>query len=607
MISDEVHQLEEMLDHAPCGIGIFPLTDIRASFLNRAFYEMTGYSHEEYLRIAGDPITAMIYPDDLEKVRGIGQLKVGSKPVMTEYRMVNKKGHIVWIKLNISVVDFHGEPYSFASFVDISHEKTLEDHLSMVSNQIGCSISIIRASENEFALEYANDSFLEMAGCTREQFNKDPQGFVGQAISGDTRNQIHDMFQVAREHRAPQIVEYPFTRPDGTVLWLSRRFTCLPQAEKDSYLILSVTMDITTQHHTEAMLKDIVNYVPTGISVFHIKDGVITIWDANPAICRMLGVRRENAIGITGKDIYTYTHPDDMELVRHAYEVLSRPDADIQYEYRNLNKEQNRYVWCSVNSHSIAQPDGSVLAYLCYIDITEQKRLTDIQNDLEVANKINEAKSDFLANMSHEIRTPMNAIIGMTALAKDECRDNLKAEDYLHQIEESSRYLLSLINDILDMSRIDSGKFTLNRQWVCPADVLVPCLDMIIPSMKAKHINFVYNELIRKKRDFQYEVDPLKTQQMLMNLLNNACKFTPEGGTVSMQFRNVVFDREHETATDQIIIKDSGCGMSPEFLKKIFYAVCPGTYRCQQSGAGHRTWTCTVPQYCENHGRRHYR
>ena len=147
----------------------------------------------------------------------------------------------------------------------------------------------------------------------------------------------------------------------------------------------------------------------------------------------------------------------------------------MDYEYRTLNKRSGNYIWLSAKARSMASPDGKVLAYISYYDITEARKLRELQAALEAEKKATEAKSGFLANMSHEIRTPMNAILGMTELAIGMVHDNDVVAEYLKQIKESSDYLLGILNDILEMSRIDSGKVSLNKEWIAPREILTPC------------------------------------------------------------------------------------------------------------------------------------
>ena len=190
-------------------------------------------------------------------------------------------------------------------------------------------------------------------------------------------------------------------------------------------------------------------------------------------------------------------------------------------------------------------------------------QLKQSEEALESANKATQAKSDFLSRMSHEIRTPMNGIIGMTKLAEDVATDP-KVLEYLHEIDESSQYMLGLLNDVLDMSRIESGSFELHREWTSATMALWPCIMMMEPVMQTKGIRFIHPDTGRVSR-VEFLVDPLRMKQVVMNLLNNACKFTPENGTVTLDIKNLTC--KDGIAMDCLTISDTGCGMSREFLE----------------------------------------
>ena len=563
---------KKLFDQAPCGIGLFPLGEsMRPSFLNKTFYDLIGYSPEEYHAMADDPITALVHQDDLVNVMKLR--KKQEAPIErqeAEYRIVCKNGRVAWIKLGITLTEIDGAPYSFASFVDISEEKRISDQFSFVTKNLASSISIILIRGNDVKLEYANDEFFRLSGCTREQFDLNPLAFAQAAVPTANIEKFASAFNRTSTEPHVQTLEYPLKRPDGSVVWLRRRFSILPLEEQGAFRMLSITEDITRQHRTEEMLADIVDFIPAGIAVYRIDGDSVTIQEANPAVCRIMGIKREEAIGLGEGTFLQKTHPDDLDLIASIVERFAQPDTSIHYEYRHFNQEKNAYIWLSAHGRSIGQPDGTVLVYISYVDITEQKTLIDVQTDLIAAQKANRAKSEFLANMSHEIRTPMNAIIGMTRMTIDEIADNPDLVENLKQIETSSTYLLSLLNDTLEMSRIESGNVVLHPRWISPEDITRSCIAMAQASAAAKGISFDYPHSIAEKKYFEMEADPVKTRQMLTNLLDNACKFTQANGHVSLGFRNVSHDIEAGTAVDEIIVQDDGCGMSAAFLEKIF-------------------------------------
>ena len=181
--------------------------------------------------------------------------------------------------------------------------------------------------------------------------------------------------------------------------------------------------------------------------------------------------------------------------------------------------------------------------------------------------KANLAKREFLFNMSHDIRTPMNAIIGFTALAQTHIDDRDQVEDYLKKISVSSQHLLSLINDVLDMSRIENGKVTLETKLVHLPELVEDIGDTIQVGADKKHISFTVDTAGMKNEDVI--ADPLRLEQILINVLANAVKFTPDGGQISL--RIVQKDTASADYADfEFHIKDNGIGMSEEFQKHIF-------------------------------------
>ena len=194
---------------------------------------------------------------------------------------------------------------------------------------------------------------------------------------------------------------------------------------------------------------------------------------------------------------------------------------------------------------------------------TQNQKLTIASEQAQAANK---AKSNFLFNMSHDIRTPMNAIIGFTDLAKRHLDDEELLKDYLAKISSSSELLLGLINDVLEMARIENGKAQLN---VLPEDILeiLNQIDTVLrASAEAKHHEFIFQNDIKH----QYLViDRLKFNQIMINVISNAIKYTPDGGHILVQTTELDTPIE-DYAKLQIVIKDDGIGMSEEFQKNIF-------------------------------------
>ncbi len=184
------------------------------------------------------------------------------------------------------------------------------------------------------------------------------------------------------------------------------------------------------------------------------------------------------------------------------------------------------------------------------------------------AERASKAKSEFLSNMSHDIRTPMNAIVGMTAIATANPDNRQQVQNCLHKITNSSRHLLGLINDVLDMSKIESGKMTLNYDQVSLRELMESLVSIVQPQVKAKHQDFRVSIL-----DISAEnvlCDSVRLNQVLLNILSNAVKFTPDGGQIQVTMQEEDSPLGEAFVRVQFWVKDSGIGMSEEFKKRIF-------------------------------------
>lgn len=208
-----------------------------------------------------------------------------------------------------------------------------------------------------------------------------------------------------------------------------------------------------------------------------------------------------------------------------------------------------------------------IVVFIVYYRIT-RFQMIEIDKARSEAIRANKAKSEFLSNMSHDIRTPMNAIVGMTAIATANIDDRQQLMNCLKKITLSSRHLLGLINDILDMSKIESGKMTLNPDMVSLREAMDSIVTIIQPQIKSK--NQVFDVFISNILAENVYCDGVRLNQVLINFLSNAYKFTPEGGEIHVYLSQEESPRGDDFVRVHFRVKDSGMGMTPEFQKKIF-------------------------------------
>lgn len=264
-------------------------------------------------------------------------------------------------------------------------------------------------------------------------------------------------------------------------------------------------------------------------------------------------------------------HEEDKAKTLNAFwatvkDKSGKKTYDVQY--RLLTHRQG-YRWFHAQGRLIRHTDGSSdTLYGVFMDIDDQKNKDMMLRDaLLAAQNASNAKTIFLNNVSHDIRTPMNAITGFCALALQHTDDAAKVKDYLQKIQTSSNHLLSLINDVLDMSKIESGKVVIERKHASIQKLVCDVASIIQGDIAKKRLNFVAD--YKGIRNDSVYIDTLRLSQILLNLLGNAIKFTPSGGSVTLKVTERAAE-EQLFAFFDFYVKDTGIGISKEFLPHVF-------------------------------------
>ncbi len=277
--------------------------------------------------------------------------------------------------------------------------------------------------------------------------------------------------------------------------------------------------------------------------------------------------------------VENYVHKADQELCKtkcsktYILSHLSREKQFYSFNYRQVAGGVEKWYRLHVIAVSFL-PNGEVgSVVMAIMDVDHQVRKDfsqkqAVEEALVQAEKANKAKSDFLSSMSHDIRTPMNAIMGFTALAQNHIDDKRTVQGYLGKILSAGQHLLNLINDILDMSRIESGKIQLQEDEVSLKEVVLEIESLMQAIINEKNLHFEIREDIVDNYVF---CDKLRLNQVLINLLGNAVKFTPEGGSVTLNIKQEMVAPEGY-GVYFFKVKDTGIGIAKDFHDKIFEA-----------------------------------
>ncbi|MBR3124776.1 MAG: response regulator [Mogibacterium sp.] len=384
--------------------------------------------------------------------------------------------------------------------------------------------------------------------------------------------------------------EFRFCRKDGSVRWF--RSSCIlsrdPEGRPVQYR--GVTIDITQAKEHDDLYAELQNEAASLDTIHEMlgsgkwtmdfdEAGVMERVNWSDEFRRMLGYQDREDFPDVLESWSDALHPDDKDRIlkefnETIYDYTGQKTYDV--EYRLLTKNRG-YRWYRAVGKPTRRPDGSPITYVgVFIDITDQKEMMQelahqresLSIALEEANQANKAKTAFLSNMSHEIRTPMNAIIGLDRIALNDPGISDATREHLEKIGLSAQHLLSIINDILDMSRIESGRMTVKKEEFSFAKVLSQVNTIISDQCRDKGVE--YECRVNGALDDYYIGDEMKLRQVMINILGNAVKFTPPGGTVTFVVETIA--RFNGKSTLRFIISDTGIGMSREFIPKLFDA-----------------------------------
>lgn len=310
-----------------------------------------------------------------------------------------------------------------------------------------------------------------------------------------------------------------------------------------------------------------------------------TVEYVSPNVERVLGISQQKVahdITALGKDVYN-------NGVKMEYSDLQSiaVGGSVVYERERIHKKTQEHKWLMETVYRI-QVDKTEKFIVVLSDRTmERQSEYALKEALESAQAANASKSTFLSNMSHDIRTPMNAIVGLSTLLQRDAYNPEKVLEHTHRIMASSQHLLGLINDVLDMSKIESGKVTLNISEINLAQILEEIGTIMLPQARAKQQEFEISVF-----DVQTEHllgDKLRINQILINILSNAVKYTPVGGRIEMEIRQMP-QITNNYAHLRFCIRDNGIGMSEEYLAQIFQPftreISSTTNKIQGTGLG---------------------
>lgn len=422
---------------------------------------------------------------------------------------------------------------------------------------------------------YGDDCFFDLIGVSKEIDAQECLKFHLAHVHPEDQEQFSEYVRKLSEERTE--IVYRFLHPekgvmmircsgkkmeDGSIAGIHQDISDIVRLEKDKIVetYLSETNEKLRNQNVAQndYYKEILDELPCGVFAYTVKEHRIV--HLNKRALKIFHIDDLEDVQSKMRSIFKkFEYPDLTTNDRLI--ALRTNDGSVDFEVI-INPKESYEVHALAKSKVFKYPNGERIIITIFVDISN---LVMLKQSLEQAKEGSAAKSAFLFNMSHDLRTPLNAIIGFSELMKSHWEDSKASRNYLEKIDESSQYLLSLINNILEMSKIESGKEELKEK---PWDIYTSCdnlLQFFEPDIRQK--NQTLNYMVNIKHNMIL-TDSLKIREIYVNLMSNAIKYTNVGGTISFSLEEI--EREEGLSDYKAIVQDTGIGISKEYLPHIF-------------------------------------
>lgn len=464
--------------------------------------------------------------------------------------------------------------------------KNQADYISRLYNAVPEGIALISV-EAPYNFLLINQEGLRLFRC--------PGGASNEAMKGKSlRDVVHRedyeklvrLFQDTADSGRKNIFEVRVITWDHEFFWAAG-IVERTKDENGNPVLISAVHDITDEKLAEearereklqerlTLVGAISNAYPVIISLNLTRDSLSFIY-VKPGLMLKLG--NQESYSQLYEDTASSIHPEHLEdfcrrfSAENLNKTLGQDKNEVFLDVRQMLGD-GRYHWVSIQMIHVDNPySGDKLAILISRRIDEQRyeeeqKRRALQSALDSARAASEAKSRFLSNMSHDIRTPMNAIVGMTAIAASRLDDRERVMECLKKISLSSQHLLSLINDVLDMSKIESGKLSVREEPFNLAELVTECAELVRPQTEAGRLKM--DVRLKALKNENVAGDALRVRQIFINILSNAAKYTPEGGNIHVEVRQ---EQGAGRGYGRYVFRcaDTGIGMSREFVSKLF-------------------------------------
>ncbi|MBN2480338.1 MAG: PAS domain S-box protein [Bacteroidales bacterium] len=536
-------------------------------FVNEAVLRLTGLTREEITE--GKRIEHTI-PHKHE--RSLFQESITTQRDPFEIELERKDGSLIAVEMESHKVLCGKEVINIVSVRDISGRRSVEDEISKLTVAVDQSANIIIITRTDGEIEYVNRSFTKVTGYSPDEvIGKNPR-ILKSGIQ--TSSFYQDLWQTLKKGEQ-WTGEFQNRKKNGEIYWEYATITPVKNKNGDIVRYIAIKEDITKQKKAEQSLreseeqyKSMVSNIP-GVLYRCALDHSRTIFYITDAVETLSGYKANVFLFNAGRSYASIIHPEDLERVLSTIHSGLLKTKQYTVEYRILTAD-HKVKWVSDSGKPVYDQNQNVKWLDGFIfDISERINvLEELKKAKQLAEEANKAKSEFLANISHEIRTPLNTVLGFAELLENMTLDETQLK-YLNSIKSSGENLMTLINDLLDLSKIEAGKVNLHYTSVKVRDMLDEIRNIFF--LKANQKGIAYHEHI--DADFPAEIifDETRLRQILINLVGNAIKFTHEGHVdLLVKARTKRVQGNRALMKLEISIMDTGIGIPEDSYQVIF-------------------------------------
>lgn len=558
----------------------FPFKEI-----GQQFCDMLGYSKDEIETQFGNCLEQLVVPEDRDKLKAVYSMAEIGSAMDIQYRIVTKHRSVIWVKGNVRLSEFDGRRFYQATIIEITDEIRSQQQLKQRNHELELMLSAIPGglkhieADEEYTYRFLSEEAAALFGYTVEELMAVSGGKAMRMVYHEDLEYVRaQMEQCLSSGGTEYSVRHRVQCKDGSLKYI---LSCgrIVQNEGETPYFRSLYIDITREKENEDTIAQLqlIRALSNDYSDVYMVD--LSTNSLSPVVQQ----KAERMMPQSGNSYDSWLtalsedaiYPEDREglLRRLSTSGIRERLKDREMFHHDFRQQRNGQIshW-QIKCVRLGENDAPLKAIIGFRNIDEEvryeeKRNQALQNALKQAQYASKAKTTFLNNMSHDIRTPMNAIIVCTELAAAHIDHKDRALEYLNKISQASSHLLALINDVLDMSRIEAGKLTLSEKQENLSEIICEIRNIMQADVYAKQLKFDMN--VFDVVDEWVWCDKLRVNQILLNLLSNAVKFTPTGGTVSVAVRQKPTEYSNHCIYE-FRIRDTGIGMEQSFLDHIF-------------------------------------